>query len=170
VNGLVLSNELLEQALHLVRRERTRPKQASLRRAVSAAYYALFHLLIAEAILNWKHVTHRPAIARHFQHAQMRTASEAKKRRLTADLSKLKPGSTDYAITQGLLVVADAFVQLQDARHTADYDLSSSFEETKALSDVYLAVDAFKSWKIIRTQQSAQDYLLSLLSLLIKDR
>ena len=33
--------------------------------------------------------------------------------------------------------------------------------------DVYRAVDAFKKWKAIRTEQLAQDYLLSLL---IKDR
>ena len=40
-----LATDLLEQADHLARRERKRPKQASLRRAVSAAYYGLFHLL-----------------------------------------------------------------------------------------------------------------------------
>ena len=44
--------DLLEQAKHLASRERTKPKQASLRRAVSTAYYALFHLLISEAVLN----------------------------------------------------------------------------------------------------------------------
>ena len=44
-----LANDYLEQARHLATRERTRPKQASLRRAVSVAYYALFHLLCDEA-------------------------------------------------------------------------------------------------------------------------
>lgn len=43
-----LPEDLLEQAGHLARRERKRPRQASLRRAVSAAYYALFHLLTSE--------------------------------------------------------------------------------------------------------------------------
>ena len=47
-------NDLLEQARHLANREPKRPKQASLRRAVSAAYYALFHLLAAETAKNWK--------------------------------------------------------------------------------------------------------------------
>ena len=41
-----LPEGLLEQAQHLVKREPKRPKQASLRRAISTAYYALFHLLI----------------------------------------------------------------------------------------------------------------------------
>ena len=31
------------------------PKQVDLRRAVSAAYYGLFHLLTMEAAQNWKH-------------------------------------------------------------------------------------------------------------------
>jgi len=52
-------DHLLEQAHHLAKRERNRPRQASLRRAVSTAYYALFHLLISEAASNWKRVEHR---------------------------------------------------------------------------------------------------------------
>jgi hypothetical protein len=44
-----LQGDLLEQARHLAKRERRRPKQASLRRAISTAYYyALIHLLVAE--------------------------------------------------------------------------------------------------------------------------
>ncbi len=43
-------DDLLEQAQHLAQREPKRPKQASLRRAISSAYYALFHLLISEAV------------------------------------------------------------------------------------------------------------------------
>jgi hypothetical protein len=50
VNAESLPEHLLEQAKHLARRERTRPRQASLRRAISAAYYALFHLLIRDAV------------------------------------------------------------------------------------------------------------------------
>jgi hypothetical protein len=45
-----LPEHLLEQARHLAGRERTRPRQASLRRALSTAYYALFHFLIREAV------------------------------------------------------------------------------------------------------------------------
>jgi len=44
-----LPNELLAQARHLATKEPRRPRDASLRRSVSAAYYALFHLLTAEA-------------------------------------------------------------------------------------------------------------------------
>jgi len=41
---MAFPNDLLEQAKHLAIREKKRPRQASLRRAVSTAYYALFHL------------------------------------------------------------------------------------------------------------------------------
>lgn len=40
------SGNLLAQAKLLATKEQSRPKQASLRRSVSAAYYALFHLLV----------------------------------------------------------------------------------------------------------------------------
>ena len=43
---MTLASDLLAQAKHLAGRERGRPRQASLRRAASAAYYALFHLLL----------------------------------------------------------------------------------------------------------------------------
>ena len=39
-------DELLEQAIDLVHRDPADPRQASLRRAVSTAYYAIFLLLI----------------------------------------------------------------------------------------------------------------------------
>jgi hypothetical protein len=41
-----LHDQLLAQAWLLAKKEPKRPLQASLRRAVSAAYYAVFHLLV----------------------------------------------------------------------------------------------------------------------------
>jgi uncharacterized protein (UPF0332 family) len=43
---MALAEDLLEQAFLLLNKESKNPKQASLRRAVSTAYYALFHLPI----------------------------------------------------------------------------------------------------------------------------
>lgn len=40
-----LGEDLLAQARYLVRHEPRRPKQATLRRSISTAYYGLFHLL-----------------------------------------------------------------------------------------------------------------------------
>jgi hypothetical protein len=50
------------------------PKQSSLRRAVSPAYYALFHLLIADFVLNWKRPDQRERLGRMFEHNKMKQA------------------------------------------------------------------------------------------------
>lgn len=66
-------DELLSQAVHLVHLEPE--NQANLRRAVSAAYYAVFHLLIAEATANWNNAPLRAALGRAYDHGPMKTAS-----------------------------------------------------------------------------------------------
>ena len=42
-------HDLLEQAVRLAKLDVKKPKQANLRRAISSAYYALFHMLVDEA-------------------------------------------------------------------------------------------------------------------------
>src|SRR5262245_43956452 len=49
-NGMTLATDLLKQARSLCAASPRRPKQADLRRAVSTAYYSLFHALIAAAV------------------------------------------------------------------------------------------------------------------------
>jgi hypothetical protein len=49
---MAFADDLLSDANHLAARGGKNPKQSSLRRAVSTAYYALFHLLIADFVLN----------------------------------------------------------------------------------------------------------------------
>jgi hypothetical protein len=48
---MVFADDLLEQAYHLLNEDGDPPKQASPRRAVSTACYALFHLLIEDSPL-----------------------------------------------------------------------------------------------------------------------
>ena len=62
------------------------PKQVDLRRAVSAAYYALFHLLTTEAAQNWKHQSQRNRFARMFDHGRMKTCSSKVSSRPRASL------------------------------------------------------------------------------------
>src|SRR5271169_1426186 len=70
------AQDLLEQADHLIDKDGANPKQASLRRAVSTAYYALFHLLIDEAVGNWAVERHRSALGRTFEHKGMKNVSD----------------------------------------------------------------------------------------------
>jgi hypothetical protein len=73
---MAFADDLLEQAYHLAKRERRNPRQASLRRAVSTAYYAVFHLLIDEAVGNWTIERQRSALARTFDHGKMKKVCE----------------------------------------------------------------------------------------------
>lgn len=54
-------DELLQQAIDLVHRDLRDPTQADLRRSVSAAYYAVFHMLISETLVSSKY----PFTGRH---------------------------------------------------------------------------------------------------------
>ena len=47
----------------------------SLRRAISAAYYALFHLLISESARNWSQTDLRGSLSRAYDHGIMKAAS-----------------------------------------------------------------------------------------------
>jgi hypothetical protein len=68
--------DLLQQAYDLANKEPTDPKQASLRRAVSTAYYALFHLLIDEAVSKWAVERQRSTLARTFEHPKMKAVCD----------------------------------------------------------------------------------------------
>jgi uncharacterized protein (UPF0332 family) len=133
------------------------PKQVDLRRAVSAAYYGLFHLLTTEAAQNWKHESQRNRFARLFDHGRMKTcSSRVSSRPLPVDLAEI-PVATD------LNLVADSFVKLQQARHTADYDSSRVWSRTQVWEMIELAEDAIAAWSNIRERDMAQEYLLDLM-------
>jgi len=80
-----LHAELLRQAHFLAHKEPRKPTQASLRRSVSASYYALFHLLVDEATrLMLAGNGRRPlrdSLARAFHHSAMKQVAVAFARR-----------------------------------------------------------------------------------------
>lgn len=151
-------SDLLEQAEHLAKRERSRPKQASLRRAVSTAYYALFHLLISEAVGNWRRPEQRASLARSFDHGRMKTAYREERARITAGMST----HPDPARANALLGLATTFLDMQEQRHAADYDSAVTWTRTDVLGKIRAVKAAFVGWASIRDEQEAQDFLLSL--------
>ena len=72
---MAFAEDLLKQAFFLLNKEPKTPTQASLRRSVSTAYYALFHLLIHDASANWTRPDTRDYLARAFDHKTMKEAS-----------------------------------------------------------------------------------------------
>jgi uncharacterized protein (UPF0332 family) len=151
-------DDLLQQAFDLVHKNPENPTQADLRRSVSAAYYALFHLLISETVSHWQLDSSRDGLARMFEHRVMAKASDK-----ILD-SRLFPFTgEDPVVVQKLRAVAEAFVQLQDKRHLADYDNATQWTHTEALSQVTTAARAFSAWQSTRHETIAQNYLVSLL-------
>jgi len=148
------ADDLLEQAYHLAKRERKHPKQASLRRAVSTAYYALFHLLIDEAVGNWSILRQRSILARTFDRGKMRNVCDDYVRRFYS--------SGSPAAGLQLKKVAQTFAELQQRRHTADYDNAFRWSQTDAIGEIDLASSAFTDWCAIRATHEAQDFLLAL--------
>src|SRR6266478_4032744 len=142
------ADDLLEQSYHLAHKEATNPKQASLRRAVSTAYYALFHLLIDEAVGKWAVERQRSILARTFDHRKMKGICDDV-------LKRVKSGSG--GVPPELNTVAHNFIQLQQHRETADYDNSKQWSRTDVLNVLTLATDAFYAWHEISTQDAAQD-------------
>ena len=156
-----LGHDLLEQARHLAKRERGRPKQASLRRAVSSAHYALFHLFLEEAALQavpGNLASWRPVTARAINHGDLRkVATWFVSRALPAPLSLSAPLSSDIHL------VASACWQLQQIRHQADYDTTAKFTRQDVLLLVSDAEEAFAAWSRVRSTEEGRAFLLLLL-------
>jgi hypothetical protein len=126
-----LPTDLLAQAAHLARLDPRRPRQASLRRAVSTAYYALFHLLIQEATsILIAAPAARDRFSRAFEHGAMKSASKAFASPRPNQLSDLTGGAP---VPADLQAIAETFVALQEARHEADYNLRRTFTRLEAI-------------------------------------
>lgn len=59
--------------------------------------------------------------------------------------------------------VALAFVELQEARHEADYNTAKTFTRLEVTNLVARVAQAFQSWQAIRTDPVARMYLASML-------
>ena len=149
-------DDLLAQALQLV--DATPSSQLTLRRAVSAAYYAVFHYLIAEATSNWSNAPLRTALARAHDHGIMKAASNR-----ILNTKDFPFAGEDPAVVTKLRFVARTFSQLQEDRHFADYNLIKDLDPNAALAQVRSAMKIFNTWPAIRSEQIAQAYLVSLL-------
>jgi len=156
-------DDLLKQARQLV--HVSPPTQASLRRAVSSAYYAAFHFLISEATCNWNNVDLaasdnaklQAALGRAYDHGVMKTASNS-----ILNLRDFPFTSEKAQVVKDLRFVARTFSQLQEDRHFADYNLTKDLDPTDALDRVKFAEKIFSTWPSVRSEPIAQAYLVSL--------
>jgi len=160
---MAFPHDLLEQAHHFANREPKRPKHASLRRAVSTAYYALFHLLASETAKNWKRPAERDTVARMIDHSPARKVCASKRDSLNAHFNTHPAASHELDVLKHLHVVTETFVQMLQHRHTADYNGAVKWTRTDTLEKIESVDAAFLSWRSIREEHEAQNFLVTLL-------
>lgn len=133
------------------------------RRAVSTAYYAVFHLLLEEATaifgLDGPLAT---AVQRSFDHKEM---SKVSKQFSHAHNTEILPNVGKLRLPSDLVQFALGFNELQGARIEADYDSASvKISQTWAQNFVEEAEAAFECWARVRADKHAKLYLLLLLA------
>jgi uncharacterized protein (UPF0332 family) len=139
----MMHDDLLDIAEQLARLDSGRPRQASLRRAVSTAYYALFHALAylcADRLVGWR----KPSasftpIYRTVDHGRSKNV-----------FRELIPHGGDLAVIGG------TFIKLQEYRHTADYD-PEAFRLSRA--DTLELIDEVRKAMVLITSLSSEDGL-----------
>jgi hypothetical protein len=129
-----MSDDLLALAGRLAKASPSKPRQADLRKAVSTAYYALFHTIAknsADCLVGTVRAK-RPdrawaQVYRALDHGTAKTACEA---------------ARNIGFPQDIKDCADAFVELQKARHDADYDPHHRITRAEAVQAVEKARQA----------------------------
>ena len=133
---------------------RGQPRNANLRRAVSAAYYALYHELVNRACIHQLprcSEEDRWRLARLFTHASVRQVCDwiigpgPPPPKVRVALMRLRGNAAVFDI-------ALAFQTLQEARHEADYDHMADFTKPATLTLIDQSRDAIrKLGRISRT-------------------
>lgn len=148
---MAFADDLLKEAYHLAARGGKNPRQSSLRRAVSTAYYAVFHLLIADFVANWGQPDQRARLGRMFEHRRMSRAAYNFR-------DKNNPAPTETELQK----VISKFTQLQKDRYEADYDVGRKWSRYDVENTLALATEVFRTWRGIRKEKVAQHHLMSM--------
>ena len=147
----MLADDLLEDARLLAAKGDAESRKSCMRRAISTAYYAVFHLLVDDFVEHWEFEDQRARLARMFNHQKMRDAP-------FRPMDKGSPTPVETA----LMDVITAFGQRQGDRHRADYDLGWSVVGTDVTDAITLAEETFVKWRSIRREDIARHHLLSM--------
>jgi uncharacterized protein (UPF0332 family) len=160
------ADHLLQQAERLIAPPRLgAPRQVDLRRAISSAYYGLFHFCLTatadEFVGVGQRTTNRYALVyRSIDHRGLKSLCvEASKPTPSPRLAAYVPlGGFDTDIQ----VFSTAMVELQEKRHQADYNPLPRFNTADAQLAIVTARNA-----IARFQSAQEDHRKAFLTLLI---
>jgi hypothetical protein len=160
------ADHLIEQAERLIVPPRGgSPRQVDLRRAISAAYYGVFHFCLTMAADELVGVTQRATsryalVYRSINHRSLRELClEAQKRTPPARFLPYAPGGGFGADIQAFAAFAN---ELQQKRHLADYDPLPRLRT----SDAKLAIDTART-AILRFQAASEEHRKAFLTLLV---
>jgi uncharacterized protein (UPF0332 family) len=170
---------LLEAAGHLLERperQRGRLSRARVRRSVSTAYYAIFHFLLDEIGqkiigVHGKLLARRRILERTISHKGLKTALD-KVRGKAVDKSVadfLKPvGATSSPLAAPAFVrnFANAFVDAQEKRLEADYDLNETLSEEDARVLADRVKNSVAAWRVA-TSDADRDFKHALCVLML---
>ncbi|MGI8397817.1 hypothetical protein ACRYWZ_15700 [Agrobacterium deltaense] len=136
MQGSQLAKDLLKTSRELVLVTKGKPRQSNLRRAVSTAYYALFHCMscnCANSVIG-KGKGHGKAAWRQsyraLQHTFAKNACDANSGKQRPILQKFPAEIQDFA---------NQFYSMQIKRHNADYDPYERFTKSAVLADIAIA-------------------------------
>jgi hypothetical protein len=163
---MIDSARLLVQARELSAPRRGAPHQSDLRRAVSSAYYALFHhvartasdALVGSTVVHRKRPEYR-LVYRSLQHALMAEVCEVVRRPKLPPRYERACGFSTFG--QEVKSCAAAFADLQTARHAADYDPAHRL--TRGEVALYIAVAEQAMQSLVAAPEAERRVFLHLL-------
>jgi hypothetical protein len=130
--------------------------EAALRRAVSTAYYGLFHTIAAAGAALFSGPPElRAQIARGYDHASIASACKQ-----LEDALRQRAFDRDTPDAR-LVALAIAFRQLREARENADYVLTWDLSWDEAADFVGAAWDAYGRFAPIKTSPEAAAFLVA---------
>lgn len=158
-------DHLFEQADKLITPQVGRLRQSDIRRAISAAYYGIFHATITKAVDQFVGATNRDKshyglVYRSVSHSRLRElCTEVQKSILS---NRYRPYVPSTGSGPHIVAVAEAIVELQEKRHSADYDVMVRMNR----SDAALAIATARA-ALGRFDKASQQEQLAFLSLLL---
>lgn len=148
---------LFEQALQLVAAPAAgAPRQSDIRRAISAAYYGVFHFVLTaladEVVGSTKRGTSRyELVYRSLDHRRLKDlCSEVAKPTLPP---KYRPYEPSIGFGSNIPGFATAIIELQDKRHRADYSQIMRFRASDARAAVATARSAIRQFNRANAQR-----------------
>ena len=136
------ARDLITTARNLTDLEPRPPTQANLRRAVSTAYYAVFHSLAhtaADLLIGRESSAAWHQVYRALEHGNAKSACQNKQsmQRFSHEIKEF----------------ADAFVVLQGARHRADYSSEANYDRQETLAAIDKAEDMIDKFEAVEPEQ-----------------